>query len=78
MSKTNVKNPAVPASQSSASATGGADGAVLVQPQTAAAPVQEATPEPDQNHGRGGLYTVVQGARQRVAGTQATHETKEG
>ena len=38
----------------------------------AAAPVAPKAPDPHQ--GRGGMYTVVNGVRQRVDGTKAAHE----
>lgn len=57
MSKTNEKN----AQQTQAAA--GADGVALVP----AAPAAQGAK--DEFHGRGGLYTIVDGARQRVGGT---------
>lgn len=44
-----------------------------LEPVTAAAAV---APEPDANHGRGGMYTVVNGQRVLVGRTQAEHEAE--
>lgn len=33
---------------------------------------------PDKNHGRGGMYTMAGGVRQRVDATKAIHEAKKG
>ena len=60
-----------PAPQAGA-ATGGSELAVV----QSAPPAQAAT-GPDAHHGRGGLYTMVNGVRQRVAGTQSQFEKKE-
>ena len=45
---------------------------------TAPAAAPAAPKAPDQNHGRGGMYAMVNGVRQRVDGTKAAHETKKG
>lgn len=42
-----------------------------LEPVTAAA---AAAPEPDANHGRGGMYTVTNGQRVLTHRTQAEHE----
>ena len=60
--------------QAPAAATG-ADALAVVQP---APPAQAAPRAREDNHGRGGLYRIVNGVRQRVGGTQAapTQPTK--
>lgn len=71
MSKTNEKNTA---SAAPGAATGTGDLAV-VQPAPAAASTSTqaaTTPGSDPFHGRGGLYTVVNGRRQRVNSTAPT------
>ncbi|WP_313569936.1 hypothetical protein [Comamonas terrigena] len=40
-----------------------------------AAPATQAAP--DQNHGRGGIYTVVNGERKRIGGTAQTNVKKD-
>lgn len=70
MSKTNEKT--TPAQQ--APAASGASDLALVQPAPAAAAPQV---QPEQHHGRGGLYTIVNGARQRVGGTERASVNKE-
>lgn len=62
MSKPNDKSTATTAP---GAATGASDLAV-VQPAPAAAPAK------DPNHGRGGLYTVTNGRRERIDGTAST------
>ena len=76
----NGKKPAVStaASGSTSEATTGASDTAPVQPPAPAAPEAKEAPEPVPNHGRGGLYTVVNGVRQRVGGTQAIHDVKKG
>lgn len=66
MSKTNEQK--TPAPQAGA-ATGAGDLAVVQS--TPAAPAATAAPQRDEHHGRGGLYRMVNGVRQRVGGTKA-------
>lgn len=73
MSRPNAKTPTT-AQGAPEAPTGPADTAV-VQPAPAAAP--QAPPEPavpDEHRGRGGLYTVANGVRQRVGGTKQSPE----
>ena len=78
MRSPNDKKPAVSTSESASETTTGASDTALVQSPAPAAPVAQEAPEPVPNHGRGGLYTVVNGVRQRVGGTQAIHDVKKG
>lgn len=64
MSKPNEKN----ATAQAPSAAAGASDMALVQPAPAAT---QAPSKPDENHGRGGMYTVVNGVRKRIAGTES-------
>ena len=72
MSKPHVKTPPAqtPAgtdqAQDAAPAPTGAPDAALVQP------AQAGTPQ-DEHHGRGGMYTVVNGQRALIHRTQAEH-----
>lgn len=63
MSKPNEKNATAQAS----SAADGASDLALVQPTPAAS---TAPAQGDENHGRGGMYVVVDGVRKRIAGTE--------
>lgn len=65
MSKTNEKT-----AQPAQAAAGPSDLAVV-----SAAPAAQAAQ--DQNHGRGGIYTVVKGVRQRLGGTAQTNVKKD-
>lgn len=65
MSKPNEKT-----AQPAKAAAGPSDLAVV-----SAAPAAQAAP--DQNHGRGGIYTVVNGVRQRIGGTEQTKAKKD-
>lgn len=70
MSKPNEKTTPAPQAQA---ASGTGDLAVV----QSAPPAQEPKAGPDKDHGRGGLYTVVNGVRQRVGGTEHASVTKE-
>ena len=70
MSKTNEKT--TPAQQ--APAASGASDLALVQPAPAAPAPQV---QPEQDRGRGGIYTKVNGVRQRVGGTERASMKKE-
>lgn len=63
MSKPNEKNATAQASDAAA----GASDMALVQPAPAAS---QAPSKPDENHGRGGMYSVINGVRKRLAGTE--------
>lgn len=65
MSKPNEKT-----TQPAKAAAGPSDLAVV-----SAAPAAQATL--DQNHGRGGIYTVVNGVRERIGGTAQNHVKKD-
>ncbi|MBD9530918.1 hypothetical protein IB233_04610 [Comamonas sp. CMM01] len=65
MSKPNEKT-----AQPAKASTGPSDLAMV-----SAAPAAQAVP--DQNHGRGGIYTVVNGVRQRIGGTEQTKAKKD-
>lgn len=65
MSKPNEKT-----AQPAKAAAGPSDLAVV-----SAAPAAQAAP--DQNHGRGGIYTVVNGVRERIGGTAQNHVKKD-
>ena len=78
MSSTNGKKTAASTSESASETTTRASDTALVQSPAPAAPGAQEAPEPVPNHGRGGLYTVVNGERQRVGGTLATHDVKKG
>lgn len=71
MRKTNEKNTA----SAAPGAAPGAGDLAVVQSAPAATPTSTqaaATPSSDPFHGRGGLYTVVNGRRERVNGTAPT------
>ncbi len=70
MSKTHEKT--TPAQQ--APAASGAGNLAVVQPATSASAPQV---EPEQDRGRGGLYTNVNGVRQRVGGTHRASVNKD-
>lgn len=70
MSKTHEKT--TPAQQTPAAS--GAGDLAVVQPAPAA---QIPKVEPTQDRGRGGLYTIVNGARQRVGGTKRASVNKD-
>ncbi len=70
MSKTHEKT--TPAPQ--APAASGAGDLAVVQPAPAASAPQV---QPEQDRGRGGLYTNVNGVRQRVGGTERASVNKD-
>ena len=65
MSKANEKTPA----PQTEAPTGGTDLAVVQPTQT--------VKDQRQDHGRGGLFTVINGVRQRIAGTKSQFEKDE-
>ncbi|MNI98752.1 hypothetical protein D3C73_1576600 [compost metagenome] len=78
MSSTNGKKPAVSTSESASETTTGTSDTALVQSPAPAAPEATAAPKADEFHGRGGMYTVINGVRQLVGRTTAKHEVQKG